>query len=125
MHGDNPVPLPCTPATDLCNGVDHGCEFKCVTSEGSYHCVCPEGQQLQADGKGCSREYRDAALSTGVQLTLWDAVQGCSAPSSQRGLHSHGQLRGALHGWMRDCIRRDRAQRVQQEFGESFRKRET
>ncbi|NWZ24330.1 MATN4 protein, partial [Asarcornis scutulata] len=54
-HRDNPVPLPCPSATDLCNGVDHGCEFKCVTSEGSYHCVCPEGQQLQADGKGCSR----------------------------------------------------------------------
>lgn len=66
-HRDNPVPLPCPPATDLCNGVDHGCEFKCVTSEGSYHCVCPEGQQLQADGKGCSREYWGAALSFGVQ----------------------------------------------------------
>ncbi|NWY33471.1 MATN4 protein, partial [Pheucticus melanocephalus] len=42
-------------STDLCNGVDHGCEFKCVSTEGSYHCVCPEGQQLQADGKTCSK----------------------------------------------------------------------
>uniref|UniRef100_A0A8C0EQR1 Matrilin 4 n=1 Tax=Bubo bubo TaxID=30461 RepID=A0A8C0EQR1_BUBBB len=42
-------------ATDLCNGVDHGCEFKCVSTEGSYRCVCPEGQQLQADGKACSK----------------------------------------------------------------------
>ncbi|NWQ82358.1 MATN1 protein, partial [Columbina picui] len=53
--GDNPVPLACLPATDLCNGVDHGCEFKCVSTEGSYHCMCPEGQQLQADGKACSK----------------------------------------------------------------------
>lgn len=52
----------CLPATDLCNGVDHGCEFKCVSTEGSYHCVCPEGQQLQADGKTCSSEYWDTAL---------------------------------------------------------------
>ncbi|OXB53063.1 hypothetical protein ASZ78_003242 [Callipepla squamata] len=42
-------------AIDLCNGVDHGCEFKCVSSEDSFHCVCPEGQQLQADGKTCSK----------------------------------------------------------------------
>ncbi|XP_068843778.1 matrilin-4 isoform X4 [Capricornis sumatraensis] len=40
---------------DLCNGVDHGCEFQCVSEGFSYHCVCPEGQQLQADGKSCSR----------------------------------------------------------------------
>ncbi|XP_030913858.1 matrilin-4 isoform X1 [Geospiza fortis] len=55
LNGDNPMPSACLPATDLCNGVDHGCEFKCVSTEGSYHCVCPEGQQLQADGKTCSK----------------------------------------------------------------------
>ena len=43
-------------ARDLCNGVDHGCEFQCVSEGFSYHCVCPEGRQLQADGKSCSRE---------------------------------------------------------------------
>lgn len=69
-HRGNPVPLPCPPATDLCNGVDHGCKFKCVTSEGSYHCVCPEGQQLQADGKGCSREYWGAAHPLGCSVGL-------------------------------------------------------
>lgn len=62
------MPLACLPATDLCNGVDHGCEFKCVSTEGSYHCMCPEGQQLQADGKTCSSEYRDTALSI---LFVW------------------------------------------------------
>uniref|UniRef100_A0A8C8RK81 Matrilin 4 n=1 Tax=Pelusios castaneus TaxID=367368 RepID=A0A8C8RK81_9SAUR len=41
-------------ANDICNGVDHGCEFKCVSTAGSYHCICPEGQQLQADGKTCN-----------------------------------------------------------------------
>lgn len=58
----------CLPATDLCNGVDHGCEFKCVSTDGSYHCVCPEGQQLQADGKTCSSEYWDTALDI---LLIW------------------------------------------------------
>lgn len=43
-------------ARDLCNGVDHGCEFQCVSEGLSYRCLCPEGQQLQADGKSCNRE---------------------------------------------------------------------
>lgn len=68
LNGGNPMPLSCLPATDLCNGVDHGCEFKCVSTEGSYHCVCPEGQQLQADGKTCSSEYWDTALDI---LLIW------------------------------------------------------
>lgn len=76
LAGDNPVPLACLPATDLCNGVDHGCEFKCVSTEGSYRCMCPEGQQLQADGKACSSEYWDTALGT---FLIW-------APCSWRGL---------------------------------------
>uniref|UniRef100_A0A673UST8 Matrilin 4 n=1 Tax=Suricata suricatta TaxID=37032 RepID=A0A673UST8_SURSU len=42
-------------ARDLCNGVDHGCEFQCVSEGLSYRCLCPEGQQLQADGKSCNR----------------------------------------------------------------------
>uniref|UniRef100_A0A8D0GG60 Matrilin 4 n=1 Tax=Sphenodon punctatus TaxID=8508 RepID=A0A8D0GG60_SPHPU len=42
-------------ASDLCNGIDHGCEFKCVSTAGSYHCVCPDGQQLMADGKTCNK----------------------------------------------------------------------
>ncbi|PNJ86132.1 MATN4 isoform 3 [Pongo abelii] len=40
---------------DLCNGVDHGCEFQCVSEGLSYRCLCPEGRQLQADGKSCNR----------------------------------------------------------------------
>ncbi|XP_030681503.1 matrilin-4 isoform X4 [Nomascus leucogenys] len=40
---------------DLCNGVDHGCEFQCVSEGLSYRCLCPEGRQIQADGKGCNR----------------------------------------------------------------------
>lgn len=74
--GDNPVPLACLSATDLCNGVDHGCEFKCVSTEGSYRCVCPEGQQLQADGKACSSEYRNMALSIllGWALQSWQGL---------------------------------------------------
>uniref|UniRef100_W5MLJ9 Matrilin 4 n=1 Tax=Lepisosteus oculatus TaxID=7918 RepID=W5MLJ9_LEPOC len=39
---------------DLCNTVEHGCEHRCVSAPGSYHCVCPEGQLLQEDGKSCS-----------------------------------------------------------------------
>uniref|UniRef100_A0A8D2L8R6 Matrilin 4 n=1 Tax=Varanus komodoensis TaxID=61221 RepID=A0A8D2L8R6_VARKO len=42
-------------ASDLCNSIEHGCEFKCVSTAGSYHCVCPEGQQLQADKKTCNK----------------------------------------------------------------------
>uniref|UniRef100_A0A8C3S5S0 Matrilin 4 n=1 Tax=Chelydra serpentina TaxID=8475 RepID=A0A8C3S5S0_CHESE len=42
-------------ASDICNGIDHGCEFKCVSTVGSYHCICPEGQQLHADGKTCNK----------------------------------------------------------------------
>lgn len=51
-----------------------------------------------------------------MQLTLRAAVWGCWAPSSQRGLHPHGQLRGALPGWMWARVHRDRAQRIQQEI---------
>ncbi|XP_062058358.1 matrilin-4 isoform X3 [Lepus europaeus] len=40
---------------DLCNSVDHGCEFQCVSEGLSYRCLCPEGQPLEADGKSCSR----------------------------------------------------------------------
>ncbi|MBN3310323.1 MATN4 protein, partial [Amia calva] len=39
---------------DMCNSVEHGCEFRCVSTPGSYYCVCPEGQLLQQDGKSCS-----------------------------------------------------------------------
>uniref|UniRef100_A0A8C0J5M2 Matrilin 4 n=1 Tax=Chelonoidis abingdonii TaxID=106734 RepID=A0A8C0J5M2_CHEAB len=53
-------------ASDICNGIDHGCEFKCVSTPGSYHCVCPEGQQLHADGKTCNSEY----LGSHVDLVL-------------------------------------------------------
>uniref|UniRef100_A0AAX7TAF6 VWFA domain-containing protein n=1 Tax=Astatotilapia calliptera TaxID=8154 RepID=A0AAX7TAF6_ASTCA len=31
----------------------HGCEYQCVSTPGSYHCICPEGQLLQDDGKSC------------------------------------------------------------------------
>lgn len=68
LNRDNHMRLSCLPATDLCNGVDHGCEFKCVSTEDSYHCMCPEGQQLQADGKTCSSEYWDTALDV---LLIW------------------------------------------------------
>ncbi|XP_038606624.1 matrilin-4 [Tachyglossus aculeatus] len=42
-------------AQDLCNGVDHGCEFECVSVGSSYHCACPEGSRLQPDQKSCGR----------------------------------------------------------------------
>uniref|UniRef100_A0A672ZFL7 Matrilin 4 n=1 Tax=Sphaeramia orbicularis TaxID=375764 RepID=A0A672ZFL7_9TELE len=38
---------------DLCNTVEHGCEHQCVSTPGSYYCICPEGQLLQEDGKSC------------------------------------------------------------------------
>uniref|UniRef100_A0A8C9VS80 Matrilin 4 n=1 Tax=Scleropages formosus TaxID=113540 RepID=A0A8C9VS80_SCLFO len=38
---------------DLCNTVEHGCQHRCVSTPGSYFCVCPEDQQLQEDGKSC------------------------------------------------------------------------
>lgn len=79
----------CLPATDLCNGVDHGCEFKCVSTDGSYHCVCPEGQQLQADGKTCSSEYWDTALDI---LLIW-------APGA--GLGGSVSTWGSKLGWKR------------------------
>uniref|UniRef100_A0A8C9KC51 Matrilin 4 n=1 Tax=Panthera tigris altaica TaxID=74533 RepID=A0A8C9KC51_PANTA len=56
-------------ARDLCNGVDHGCEFQCVSEGLSYRCLCPEGQQLQADGKSCNRECRAGGCSVGLRPT--------------------------------------------------------
>lgn len=38
---------------DRCNSVEHGCEHQCVSTPGSYYCVCPEGQSLQEDAKSC------------------------------------------------------------------------
>lgn len=38
---------------DLCNTVEHGCEHQCVSTPGSYYCICAEGQLLQEDGKSC------------------------------------------------------------------------
>uniref|UniRef100_A0A665TZM3 VWFA domain-containing protein n=1 Tax=Echeneis naucrates TaxID=173247 RepID=A0A665TZM3_ECHNA len=38
---------------DMCNTVEHGCEHQCVSTPGSFYCVCPEGQLLQDDGKSC------------------------------------------------------------------------
>ncbi|KAK6321859.1 hypothetical protein J4Q44_G00088350, partial [Coregonus suidteri] len=38
---------------DLCNTVEHGCEHQCVSTPGSYYCICPEAQLLAEDGKGC------------------------------------------------------------------------
>uniref|UniRef100_A0A8C6LFX2 Matrilin 4 n=1 Tax=Nothobranchius furzeri TaxID=105023 RepID=A0A8C6LFX2_NOTFU len=38
---------------DMCNTVAHGCEHQCVNTPGSFHCICPEGQPLQDDGKSC------------------------------------------------------------------------
>uniref|UniRef100_A0A3Q4GHK7 Matrilin 4 n=1 Tax=Neolamprologus brichardi TaxID=32507 RepID=A0A3Q4GHK7_NEOBR len=38
---------------NMCNTVEHGCEYQCVSTPGSYHCICPEGQLLQDDGKSC------------------------------------------------------------------------
>ena len=41
---------------DMCNTVEHGCEHQCVSTPGSYYCICPEGQLLQEDGKSCGSE---------------------------------------------------------------------
>uniref|UniRef100_A0A8C3AEM4 Matrilin 4 n=1 Tax=Cyclopterus lumpus TaxID=8103 RepID=A0A8C3AEM4_CYCLU len=38
---------------DLCSTVQHGCEHQCVSTLGSYYCVCPEGKLLQDDGQSC------------------------------------------------------------------------
>lgn len=86
LHGGNRLPMPCVPAIDLCNGVDHGCEFKCVSSEGSFHCVCPEGQQLQADGKTCSSEYRASPRKGFPQTRHWEGlcVDGRGLVSSEK-----------------------------------------
>uniref|UniRef100_A0A8B9T210 Matrilin 4 n=1 Tax=Anas platyrhynchos TaxID=8839 RepID=A0A8B9T210_ANAPL len=53
--GTRRAPLPASPCLLLSPVIDY-CSFgnhSCQHDEGSYHCVCPEGQQLQADGKGC------------------------------------------------------------------------
>lgn len=45
-------------ADNLCNTVEHGCEHQCVSTPGSYHCICPEGHVLQDDGKTCGSKER-------------------------------------------------------------------
>lgn len=42
---------------DMCNTVEHGCEHQCVSTPGSYYCICPEGQLLQEDGKSCGSKW--------------------------------------------------------------------
>lgn len=60
---------------DLCNSVGHGCEHQCVSTPGSYHCVCPEGRSLQEDGRSCGGECPAAVVPLrpadgGVTLAL-------------------------------------------------------
>ncbi len=45
-------------ADNLCNTVEHGCEYQCVSTPGAYHCICPEGHVLQDDGKSCGSNAR-------------------------------------------------------------------
>lgn len=49
---------------DLCNTVEHGCEHQCVSTPGSYYCICPEGQLLQEDGKSCGSKCATTELRT-------------------------------------------------------------
>lgn len=51
---------------DLCNTVEHGCEHQCVSTPGSFYCICPEGQLLQDDGKSCGSK----STATGDVLHL-------------------------------------------------------
>lgn len=51
---------------DLCNTLEHGCEHQCVSTPGSYYCVCPEGQQLQEDGKSCGGEWANHSRGGGA-----------------------------------------------------------
>uniref|UniRef100_A0A2I3HWE4 Matrilin-4 n=1 Tax=Nomascus leucogenys TaxID=61853 RepID=A0A2I3HWE4_NOMLE len=68
---------------DLCNGVDHGCEFQCVSEGLSYRCLCPEGRQIQADGKGCNRD-RDKNFETTAlgHHNLASANSICPSPAT-------------------------------------------
>lgn len=45
---------------DMCSTVEHGCEHQCVSTPGSYYCICPEGRLLQDDGKSCGSKSTDS-----------------------------------------------------------------
>ncbi|XP_036085248.1 matrilin-4 [Rousettus aegyptiacus] len=38
---------------DLCAEGRHGCQHRCVSSPGTFHCACNPGYQLAADNKSC------------------------------------------------------------------------
>jgi len=39
--------------TNECSTVTHGCEQKCVNTDGSYHCECQSGYELRRDKRTC------------------------------------------------------------------------
>ena len=39
---------------DECSDASHGCSADCLNLDGSYLCLCPNGQDLSVDGKTCT-----------------------------------------------------------------------
>ncbi|XP_019622001.1 PREDICTED: von Willebrand factor D and EGF domain-containing protein-like isoform X2 [Branchiostoma belcheri] len=57
----------CQDDVDECYLINHGCEYQCQNTPGSYVCVCPEGYTLDDDGKSC--EGPDATTSHPEAIT--------------------------------------------------------
>uniref|UniRef100_A0A668SWH0 VWFA domain-containing protein n=1 Tax=Oreochromis aureus TaxID=47969 RepID=A0A668SWH0_OREAU len=57
----------------------HGCEYQCVSTPGSYHCICPEGQLLQDDGKSCGSKSSSVQMQISKTTKLKDKLLTCTA----------------------------------------------